>query len=143
MLDVTCSAGTYIRTLCSDIGASLGCGGVMKTLERTEAGGFDLGSAVTVAELEEMSFDERISLLLPTEKLFFDLEKVSLPAFYEKLCRSGCEIYQKKIGSHLPVGSRVRIYGSSGFFAIGEVREYEQGDAIKAIKLFELYLTFF
>ena len=138
ILDVTCSAGTYIRTLCADIGAALGCGGVMKTLERTEAGGFGLGSAITVSDLEEMSYEERISLLLPTEELFSDLEKVSLPAFYEKLCRSGCEIYQKKISSRFPVGTRVRIYGSNGFFALGEVREYEQGDAIKAIKLFEL-----
>ena len=58
--------------------------------------------------------------------------------FYEKLCRSGCEIYQKKIGTHHAVGERVRLSGKCGFFALGEVREYEGGTAVKAIKQFDV-----
>ncbi|MBR3894667.1 MAG: tRNA pseudouridine(55) synthase TruB [Clostridia bacterium] len=139
LLDVKCSGGTYIRTLCADIGASLGCGGVMASLERTETGGFPIEISHTLAELEEMSEEERLALLIPTEKLFASLPSVSLPAFYEKLCRSGCEIYLKKIGTSLPVGTRVRILDASGeFFALGEVREYENGIAVKAIKTFSL-----
>ncbi len=139
ILDVTCSAGTYIRTLCADIGNSLGCGAVMAELERTEAGGFFLEDSITVSELEELSFDERVSRLLPTESLFSELPAVALPTFYEKLCRNGCEIYQKKIGSHFDIGTRVRLADhENSFFAIGEVREYESGSAIKAIKFFEL-----
>lgn len=137
VLEVQCSGGTYIRTLCADIGASLGCGGVMATLERTETGGFPLEIAYTVAEIEEMTEEERTKLLIPTEELFRTHPTVLLPDFYERLCRSGCEIYLKKIGISLSIGARVRICTASGeFFALGEVREYEKGAAIKAIKTF-------
>ena len=63
---------------------------------------------------------------------------MALPAFYEKLCRSGCEIYQKKISCSYGIGERVRLYGANGFFALGEVRDYPDGSAIKSIKMFEL-----
>lgn len=139
ILDVTCSGGTYIRTLCADIGSVLGCGGVMSSLQRIEAGGFTLEQGYTVDDLKEMSVDERYALLLPTEGLFADCEAVCLSAFYEKLCRSGCEIYLKKIKRSLPLGTRVRICDEENrFFALGEVREYGDGLAIKAIKTFSL-----
>ena len=138
-LTVACSSGTYIRTLCADIGKSLGCGGVMATLLRTSAGGFDIGGAVTLDELDNMSEDERIGLLLPVESLFDTLPAVNLSAFYERLCRGGCEIYQKKIRTGYDVGQKVRICNADGqFFALGEVWEYEDGTAIKSIKMFEL-----
>lgn len=136
---VECSSGTYIRTLCADIGARLGCGGVMSALHRVRAGGFDITNSHTLEALEALDIDARYGLLAPTESLFCDLEAVKLPAFYEKLCRSGCEIYQNKIKTSLDVGTRVRLYSASGeFFALGEVREYENGTAIKAIKTFSL-----
>ena len=136
---VECSSGTYIRTLCADIGARLGCGGVMSALHRVQAGGFNIENSHTLEELEAFELEERYKLLAPTESLFCDLEAVKLPAFYEKLCRSGCEIYQNKIKTNFEVGTRVRLYSASGeFFALGEVREYENGTAIKAIKTFSL-----
>lgn len=138
-LDVFCSSGTYIRTLCADIGAALGCGGIMAELRRTEAGGFSLDRSLTVARLEEMAMEERIARLISTESLFAELPAVALPEFFEKLCRGGCEIYQKKIRTDYPIGSRVRLCDANGvFFALGEVGEYESGSAIKAIKTFEL-----
>lgn len=138
-LSVECSSGTYIRTLCADIGNALGSGGVMETLLRTRVGDFKLSESHTIEELEAMSEDERISLLLPVEKLFYSLSSVYLPEFYEKLCRNGCEIYEKKIKTHFSVGERVKLYSEKGdFFALGEVREYPDGTAIKAIKTFEL-----
>ena len=136
---VKCSSGTYIRTLCADIGSTLGCGGVMSVLHRIQAGGFEIENSHTLEEIEALTMDERYNLLAPTESLFYDLPEVKLPAFYEKLCRSGCEIYQNKIKNNLEVGARVRLYSASGeFFALGEVREYENGTAIKAIKTFIL-----
>ena len=150
ILDVHCSGGTYIRTLCADIGAKLGCGGVMATLERTEACGFDIDKAHTIDALREYDKEKLLSLLIPTEELFFDCPAVHLPEFYEKLCRNGCEIYQKKIGTSLPTGERVRICGKksesnpTGFFALGEIIEGtgcktpELGSAVKAIKTFDL-----
>ena len=134
-LSVACSSGTYIRTLCKDIGEALGCGGTMATLNRTAAGGFNIKNAVTLEELESLTPEERLNLLIPTEKLFSSLEKVTLPEFYHRLFINGCEIYQKKIKIAFPVGTRLRMYSPSGdFFALGEVREYEDGTAIKAIK---------
>lgn len=139
ILTVVCSGGTYIRTLCADIGAALGCGGVMAALERVEACGIRLDECHTLEEIEEMGEDERQSLLLPTERMFFDLESVNLPEFFEKLFRSGCPIYQKKIRTDFPIGSRVKICRNDGsFFALGEVVELDDEPAIKSIKIFEL-----
>ena len=139
ILTVTCSGGTYIRTLCADIGAKLGCGGVMATLERAEACGISLNECHAVEELEKMSENERQAILLPTERLFDDLEAVKLPAFFEKLFRDGCPIYQRKIKTNHPVGSRVKICSETGkFFALGTVVEREEGTAIKSVKIFEL-----
>ena len=139
VLDVHCSSGTYIRTLCADIGASLGCGGVMASLERTRTGGFALDEAYSIADLEAMSEQERMSCLIPTERLFDALPVVHLSEFFERLCHSGCEIYQKKIRVDCPIGQRVRLCSQDGsFFALGEVREYPDGSAIKALKLFDL-----
>ncbi|MBQ8441314.1 MAG: tRNA pseudouridine(55) synthase TruB, partial [Clostridia bacterium] len=76
-LEVHCSGGTYIRTLCADIGAALGCGGVMATLERDEACGFSIAQSHTIAELESMTIEERQALLIPTESLF-----AALPALH-------------------------------------------------------------
>ena len=136
---VRVSGGTYIRTLCADIGAALGCGGVMASLRRTEAGGFAISDAVTLEALEGMKLDERMVLLRPVEELFSDLPPLHLPDFYRTLCRNGCEIYLKKLGVSLPVGCRVRLCNAAGeFFALGEVGEYEDGTAVKAIKIFVL-----
>ncbi len=139
MLDVICSGGTYIRTLCADIGAYLGCGGVMASLTRTQTGRFPIGEAHTPSELEAMSEEARAALLIPTEALFEDLEPLRLPSFYERLCRNGCPIYLKKLRMELPLGTRVRLLTESGlFFALGEVEEHTDGLAVKAIKTFEL-----
>ncbi len=139
ILDVHCSGGTYIRTLCADIGAALGCGGAMASLERGEACGFDLSISHTVEEIEAMTDDERVSLLIPTERLFADLPVVRLSAFFEKLSRSGCEIYLKKLGISLPIGTRVSMCDQNdAFFALGEVGEFRDGVAVKAIKMFVL-----
>ena len=136
---VTCSAGTYIRTLCADIGKALGCGGVMAALRRTAAGEFSLAEAMEIDSLSGLDDATLEAKLLPTKTLFATLPCVSLPAFYEKLCRGGCEIYQKKIGTDHAIGTRVQLCNEQGeFFALGEVREYENGTAIKSIKMFDV-----
>ncbi len=139
LLSVTCSGGTYIRTLCANIGQALGCGGVMATLRRTMACGFELSQCYTLETLSDMSQEDRISCLLPVEQLFEDLPMVSPVPFYYHLCRNGCELYQARIGTDYPLGTRVRLYTPDGeFFALGEVQDFEAGTAIKAIKVFLL-----
>ena len=135
-LDVRCSKGTYIRTLCADIGARLGSGGCMKTLCRASASGFTLDDAHTLGELENMTEEEREKCIFPVEYIFRDLEEVFLPLFFSRLAHSGLEIYLKKIRLDLPVGTRVRLVDENGFFALGEVREYDEGLAIKPIRQF-------
>lgn len=138
ILDVACSKGTYIRTLCADIGAALGCGGVMKTLRRTSLGGFSINDAHTLEELEALTEEERSALLIDTEELFSDCEIIRLPDFYARLCNSGCEIYLKKLGIDLDMGKRVRLYDKNGFFSLGEVRDFPDGTAVKPIKKFRI-----
>jgi tRNA pseudouridine55 synthase len=140
-LNVECSKGTYIRTLCTDIGEKLGCGAVMTSLCRTKSGNFDIGNSYTVEQLEKMTEAERISLLCPIDALFSDVEEIKLSQFFEKLAKSGLEIYVKKIGippEKVQVGTRFRLCGENGFFALGEVRDYPDGRAIKPIKQFIL-----
>jgi tRNA pseudouridine55 synthase len=139
IITITCSGGTYIRTLCADIGAKLGCGGVMATLERLDACGVSIEECHTLEEIEKLTEEARQELLLPTERLFEDLEGVKLSAFFEKLFRDGCPIYQKKIKTDFAIGKRVKIYSEDGrFFALGEIVEREDGLAVKSIKIFEL-----
>ena len=138
IIRIVCSKGTYIRTLCEDIGNALGCGAVMSSLCRTRNGAFTIGNSLTIDELEGMDGSERVRAMLETESVFSELESLSLPPFFEKLARCGNEIYLKKLGLSLSVGTRVRLYGEKGFFAIGEVCTYPDGDAVKPIKQFDI-----
>lgn len=135
-LDVKCSKGTYIRTLCADIGARLGCGGCMKTLCRASASGFSLSDAHTLDQLERMTEEEREECIFPVEYIFRDLREVRLSDFYARLAHSGLEIYLKKISIDLPIGARVRLCDKDGFFAVGEVKSFDDGPAIKPIRQF-------
>lgn len=137
-LDVHCSKGTYIRTLCADIGRALGTGAVMEALERTRASVFTADDAHTLGELEEMSEEEREALIIPVERVFRDYRRVTLPEFFARLAHSGLEIYLKKIGESAEAGEQISLYDSEGFFALGEVREFPDGLAIKPIKQFRL-----
>jgi tRNA pseudouridine55 synthase len=139
-LTVTCSAGTYIRTLCADIGAALGCGGAMASLRRTEAGGFSLERAYAPAALEEMTEEARLSLLLPIASLFENLPAITLSAFHERLIRGGCAVDQRKLGQKLGLGMRARLMNASGeFFALGEIVADEKDVlCVKSIKTFVL-----
>ena len=138
-LSVVCSKGTYIRTLCADLGEALGCGAVMSALRRTGTCGFTLGDgAMTLDELEGTPPEGRAALLLPVDAAFSSFPAVTLPPFYARLAQSGCEIYQKKIGIAFPVGERVRFYDECGFFAFAEAREYPEGSALKPIRLMRI-----
>ena len=137
-IDVKCSKGTYIRTLCADIGKKLGCGATMTTLKRLSAAGFGIEAAHTLGEIEAMSEAEREALIIPTEEIFKDKRRVTLSPFFARLARCGVEIYLKKIGISSPIGEMVTLYDEKGFFAIGEVRSFEAGEAIKPIRQFDV-----
>ena len=138
-LEVYCSKGTYIRSLCRDIGDRLGCGGAMSSLRRTASGHFDLSAAHTFEQLEAMEYDERIGLLSDIESLFADCPKVVLPEFFAHLAHSGAHIYQKKIGAAYDDGQKIRLADKQGFFALGQVTRDPDGESvIKPVKQFVL-----
>jgi tRNA pseudouridine55 synthase len=88
VLDVQCSAGTYIRTLAQDIGAALGCGAHLTALTRIASGGFGLDQAHTLAELEGLDPGQRPDLLLPADYLVAHLPAAHLAAAdAEALCQ--------------------------------------------------------
>ncbi len=78
LIDVTCSKGTYVRTLAEDIGAALGCGAHLAALRRTGSGALTLAAALTLARLGEMSEAERDAALQPADALIADWPVVRL-----------------------------------------------------------------
>lgn len=86
-LRVRCSKGTYIRTLCKDIGEALGCGGCMAALRRVQAGEYTIGEAVPLTTLIEATDPEQY--LRPVDTMFASVPKAVLTANQEKRCRNG------------------------------------------------------
>ena len=125
-LDVHCSRGTYIRTLCADIGKKLGCGAVMSSLERREVGVFKLEDAIVFDELNNMTVEEILSHLIPVEKMFLDLKEARMDPFFTRLFRQGQKIKLSKLrGIHGEIGDLLRVYDENGFFALGEIIEID------------------
>lgn len=119
ILDVVCSKGTYIRTLCHDIGAALVCGGCMSSLRRTKSGVFSVDNAYTIAEIQEAADrGEEEKLLLPIDTLFAGYTKLSVDADSEKKLKNGCII-----NTSSPDG-RFRVYSEDGeFLLLGDVKD--------------------
>lgn len=108
LIRCVCSKGTYIRTLCHDIGQTLGCGATLYSLRRTMAAGFTLAQAVTLAAVQENGAE----LLLPVDEFFAAYPALSLPtAKLDKLCRCGNPLTIPGTAD-----GTYRIYGQSGDF---------------------------
>ncbi len=105
-LNIVCSRGTYIRTLCADIGSVLGCGAHMSSLERTRSGVFDKEKSVTLAQFEE----EGAAHLMPVDTLFMHLPKIILTPYQETRVKNGAVIYLE-----VPSGE-YRLYAENGDF---------------------------
>ena len=107
-LRVRCSKGTYIRTLCADIGEALGCGGCMQALRRTQAGEYTIAEAVPLQQLLESPEPE--TYLRDVDTMFRGYPGVKLTANQEKRCRNG-----NAFSVSLP-GGTYRAYSQSGEF---------------------------
>lgn len=115
LLRVRCSKGTYVRTLCHDIGQALGCGGCMSALRRTMAAGFTLEQAVTLEQVQ--GAEDPAALLLPVDAYFSDRPKLTVTAPAEKKVRNGAAAPAPGV----PEGE-YRVYGQEGaFLALGRV----------------------
>ena len=109
-LRVRCSKGTYVRTLCHDIGQALGCGGCMASLRRTEAAGFSLSDAVTLEQVLEA--EDPLALLLPVDAYFAGRPMLILRGAEEKKLRNGMTLTAPP---ELSPGE-LRVYGENGEF---------------------------
>ena len=119
LLDVRCSKGTYVRTLCHDLGRALGCGGCMSSLRRVEAGQFSVDQAVTLSQVQQMADAGRVEeLLLPVDRLFQAYPRCTASASQEKKIRCGNQV---KTGL---AGGDYRVYTESGeFLMLGRVED--------------------
>ena len=130
LLRVVCSKGTYVRTLCHDIGQALGCGGCMASLRRTRAAGFTLEDSVTLEAVQQaVDRGEGEGLLLPVDSYFAGLPVLVLKnAGAEKKIRNGAALAIRD----MPDGE-YRVYGmDKTFLALGRVA----GGTLTTVKSF-------
>ncbi len=113
---IHCSKGTYIRTLCKDIGEALGCGGCMAALRRIQAGSYSIDRAVPLQELIESTDPEKY--LLQTDSVFEKYPAITLTANQEKRCRNG-----NSFSARLDEGT-YRAYSAQGeFLMLAQVKD--------------------
>lgn len=136
---VSCSKGTYIRTLCHDIGQALLCGGAMASLTRTRVGSFQIGQAYPLAKLQQLSDEGRLSeAILPIEEVFSHLPVMHVEEAGMKALLNGNQLKKSEleaaetekaaaVKTEEASGYRVRIHGlDDRFYGVYEYKE-EQG----------------
>ncbi|MBR0308300.1 MAG: tRNA pseudouridine(55) synthase TruB [Mogibacterium sp.] len=132
--DVSCSKGTYIRSICDDIGRALGCGAVMTALARTGSGCFILDSAVDIKELVSMTDEEIEGLIVPADETLTMLGTAELRSDRAKAFRNGnsswlshCRITEKTRFDNI-----YKVYSDGSFLGIAAA----EGDALVPLKVF-------
>ncbi len=128
ILDVLCSKGTYIRTLCHDIGEALGCGACMSSLRRTKAGVFSIENALTIEDIQQAAdTGELDKIIIPTDMLFSEYPELKVNEQREKKLKNG-----NVVGVSAADG-RYRVYSQGGeFLLLGDV----EGGKLKTVKNF-------
>lgn len=136
-IKVECSKGTYIRSLCADIGDKLSCGAVMTSLVRTKSGDFAIERAYTLKEVEEAAAKERVEdMITPVDYCFMSYARVTVNGELLKAVRNGNMIRKADIAGDLTEGdvSKVRIYDPDGHFLA--VYEMDRPGLYKVHKMF-------
>lgn len=119
-IDVDCSKGTYIRTLCSDIGEKLGCGGCMGNLRRTKAGMFKIDESHTVEEIEKLKEKGKLgNIILPVDSVFMKYPKIQLNEKQVKSVINGIRMTYKGVE-----GQTYRVYDNNNeFLCVSEIED--------------------
>lgn len=145
-MEVECSKGTYIRTLCNDIGEKLGIGGCMESLVRTRSGVFGIGESISLTDVEKHMQENRLEeILLPLDQIFSEYRKIVLSGQNQQLAYNGNPFAWKpavKDGtenrsnlSFSPIkGEKCRVYDENGNF-IGIYR-YDGKSCFRLEKMF-------
>ncbi len=125
-IEVSCSKGTYIRTLIYDIGEKLGCGACMTALRRTKSGIFEIKDAKTIEEIE------KAPEVKPTDFMFLEFPAVTIDENGEKKCRNGAPVpFCAEKGQHY------RVYGESGEFLMVALGD-DKGNLVTVKSFFEV-----
>ncbi len=133
-MEVKCSKGTYIRTLCNDIGMRLGCGGAMQHLTRTRVGAFGLDSAVTLSMVEKMRDDETLSDIIQSpEYIFRDLDRIHVKDSSRVLLENGNSFRKDAILNEDPDGVNDKEYAKEMFKDGNMVRVYAEDETFFGI----------
>ena len=125
-MDVLCGKGVYIRTLCHDLGRSLGCGAHMASLRRTHAGAFSLEDAHTLEEIDALAQAGTLeAALIPPDRVVLHLEAARVPAAHAHAVKNGNPLKPEWLGwdtAAPEAGRAVRVYLEDDFAGIGEVQ---------------------
>ncbi len=137
---VKCSKGTYIRTLCHDIGQKLGCGACMESLIRTQVSMFRIEDSLTLAQIEEYKAAGKLmQIVLPVDQMFADYRAVTVTEEGERPAYNGNALSEKMVWTEerLPDQEKVRVYDRKGDF-IGIYRFEEGRREYTIMKMFYL-----
>lgn len=118
-LEISCSAGTYVRTIIDDLGNALGTGAVMTSLVRTKSGVFTLDDCRTIDEIKEIAVRDKAELLplmLPVEKLYKCYGAIRLDEVQTRMFTNGVVLDTKRIKDSTEIGAMYRIYGCDDVF---------------------------
>ena len=128
-----CSAGTYIRTLISDIGDAVGAGAVMTSLERTYACGVALDQCFTLEQLNEISQNGEIEkAIIPVDKLLTEYPAVNVTENQAVRFKNGGDLMAQRVrGLNLP--GLYRVYGNNEFLGLGEFKENSESLTVKRV----------
>ena len=136
---VTCSKGTYIRTLCHDIGEKLGCGGCMKSLIRTQVGRFVLDESCRLSEIEEKVSQGTVEeVILPLDVMFDHFPAVVVSGKTAQRVYNGNSFYRRYLKNQvcdLKDGDQIRVYDEEKCF-VGIYRYREETDECCLVKMF-------
>lgn len=133
ILEMTCSKGTYVRSVIHDMGQLLDCGGVMISLVRTSSNGFSLEECVTLEQLEQLRNENALEKAVkPVEKLFETLPEIKLSEKKTVMYKNGVKLRLE--GLNLPINDgRIRIYGFDGKF-IGIAQTDTKENVLRILK---------
>ncbi|MCX7614127.1 MAG: tRNA pseudouridine(55) synthase TruB [Clostridiales bacterium] len=130
---VTCSSGTYIRTLCSDLGDKLGCLAVMTALQRTRSGIFRIENAVSMEQIEQLEEDQIHSrYIVPLDMLFSEYPKLQVDDYGERRIKNGAFVPLSsvclKTSEWTEENARYRVYSKNGtFLMLGRFQSLRSG----------------
>ena len=119
--EVTCSKGTYIRTIISDIGKKLGTGAIMTSLCRTMAAGFTLSDCHDIETLRNMPPEDTARLVLPTERVFSCYDEITLDGTQKKLFMNGMILDCGRMDISYPEGTCLRLKHDGDFLGVASV----------------------